>query len=305
MNDSVLYALRLTEVCLASFFVLHFGLSLVVLSLTPAAIRVAPGLRASGGARLLFVLRLLPIALSTVIVLALCVPSYIHFEHDARENVGLQCLLLSLCGLVTVASSIVRAGRALAISRRAAVDMETRPVFALAGILRPRIMVSAEVRETLTREQMEAALRHEAAHARARDNVKRLALIASPRFLLFTDAHLSLERDWALLSEWAADEAAVASEPRCAVALAEALVRVARLSACSRMIPTASALVARPDDLAQRIQRILALSVADRPRERSSALRPLATAALVMLCAAPFSPGLQSAIHTVMERLVH
>jgi Zn-dependent protease with chaperone function len=70
-------------------------------------------------------------------------------------------------------------------------------------------------------------LRHEAAHVTLRDNLKRFAMRASPDFIA---AGSAIERAWSSAAEEAADAAAVAEHPSTALALADALIRVARLA---------------------------------------------------------------------------
>jgi len=103
------------------------------------------------------------------------------------------------------------------------------PLLALSGIVRPRLFLSRGVWETLAPEELQAALRHEQAHRESRDNLKRLAFLLFPEVLPFVRSFAPLERHWAMVSEWAADDAAADGDDRRALWLASALVRVARM----------------------------------------------------------------------------
>jgi hypothetical protein len=305
MNESALYLLRLTEVCLAAFFVLHQGIALIVLTVSPVIIGFARRLRASEGAQLLFAFRVLPVALSSAIVLALCIPSYFRFEHDARESISLGCLIAALFGFTVIGISVERVFRAALLSRRLRKNPSDCIAFALVGFFRSHIFVSPEVQRALTSTQMEVAIRHEAAHSSAYDNLKRLAIIASPSLLPFAPFHKTLESEWARLAECAADECAVADEPRRAIDLADALLRVARLSSSTKTIHSISTLVASEKDLADRINRLLNLSHQEFRSGHTLRHPPLFMSALLVLSLVPFSPTAQYAIHTAMERFVH
>ncbi len=150
---------------------------------------------------------------------------------------------------------------------------------------------------------MDAAMRHEAAHFHARDNLKRLAIYASPG--LFPGSLRRLELHWKRLTEWAADDAAVAGEPRRAIALAEALVCVARLAGSQDLGPMVSSLVAGEADLSQRIGRLLA----SQPDGAAAAIRRpwtmLVPVALVVTLVVAQQRELLYLVHCATERLVH
>jgi hypothetical protein len=300
------YLVRLACVCLASFCLLHTALGLLVASLAPLAVRLADRIRPATGASLLFLLRLLPLTASVLAVFAFCIPSYVRFERDASEAVGLPCLLLALLGLATIASGAIRLSTSLCLSV-ANRDRDARlSVFALVGFLRPRVVVSPTVRKLLSPSQMEVALLHEAAHCGAHDNLKRLAIVASPGLIPFHHSFRSLETQWARLAELAADDAATAAQPLRAIALAEALVRVARLSCRPASFPVSSALVASRDDLAERVERLLAPRPADGfSPSKTGRAAAFSTAATGLALLAVLPRDLLYSVHCAMEHLVH
>ena len=75
-----------------------------------------------------------------------------------------------------------------------------------------RLVVSQSVMDTLSREEKEAALRHETAHRDSRDNLKKLLFLLSPDILPFASGLKSLERGWSKFTEWAADDKAVSGD---------------------------------------------------------------------------------------------
>src|SRR5207248_815435 len=105
-----------------------------------------------------------------------------------------------------------------------------QPLMALVGIVRPRLIVTRGLIETLTPEEVAAGAAHELAHHRAWDNLKRLVMRGAPDVLHWMPAARRLEREWAAAAEHNADAAAPIVASRAArLALASALVKVARL----------------------------------------------------------------------------
>jgi Zn-dependent protease with chaperone function len=257
------YLLRLFCLCLASFFLLHLGLAAAVASVAGWALRRAEALAPQRAARLLLALRLLPPVVATVVVAGICAPSYLWLEPEATaEDVGWACLTAAALGGWICAAGLVRAGRAAVRSNRylrhcRAVAESEAPVVLLAGVFRTRLVVSRGVRKALAPDQLAAALRHERAHRASRDNLKRLVLAAAPGVAPFGHGLRSLELGWARMAEWAADDCAAAGSPRRSLALAGALVKVARMGAAPPAAPLATGLMADAADLSVRVERLL------------------------------------------------
>src|SRR5437762_1049263 len=57
------------------------------------------------------------------------------------------------------------------------------PLMALVGILRPRLLVTRGLMHALSDEELAACVAHELGHSQAWDNLKRLAMRASPDLL--------------------------------------------------------------------------------------------------------------------------
>jgi hypothetical protein len=228
-------------------------------------------------ARRLFAMRALP-GSAAVVIAFLAVPvSYWLWEPRAgSESVGALALLLAGIGAAILASSAIRLAGAVwqsrAVTRRLVeategsvdgLDMpaarieSTFPVVALVGVLQPRLFVAAGVLQACTRDELRTVIAHELAHARTRDNLRRLLLVAVPDPLSWLPIGGRMHRDWGAAAERAADEAAVASDPRDRVHLAEALVKVARLAEASRPVPLPASALYRGEAVADRVRRLV------------------------------------------------
>jgi Zn-dependent protease with chaperone function len=272
------YVLRLLCLCLSSFFLVNATVALTVAFASPLAIRIAETMRPRSAARFLFAARVFPAALGAGVVSGLCVPSYLWLEPQAAsERVGLVCLTFALLGAAGCYRSIARVMHGLAASVRFSrtwhpVRGETRlpgesskvvivekdaPLLALVGVFRPRLVVSESVLSSLSAEQLDVAFQHENAHRISHDNLKRLFLLLAPGPLPFLRGFSSLERNWARFSEWAADDEAVCGDAHRALALAAALLRVARMGTVPSLSFLHSSLLAADGSLSARIDRLL------------------------------------------------
>lgn len=327
MNFS--YATRLTCLCLEVIFLVNLAASVVVLALSRHAARAALGMRPRQAARLFLTLRLVPFLSSLCVVISICIPSYIRYERNiGSEQIGWFCLLTSALGLALCLSSVSRYIRALvqlhflhkeccllhpvtstAEENRLYVtgdDEPGSPFLALVGILRPRLIVSPCLLRNLSTEQFAVALSHERAHERSQDNLKRLLLAVTPGILPFMRGSDALERHWERYAELAADDDATFGEPDRSLALAEALLQVARLGKIARSMPLASSLAAHDLELARRIDRLMSadsLSKPQRLRDRpswSSYLLLAGCAALLVLLSEVLYP-----LYRLLEALLH
>jgi beta-lactamase regulating signal transducer with metallopeptidase domain len=320
------YSLRLVFLCFAFFFLAHAALGLVAWAAGPAAIRLAERIRPRTAARFLFALRLLPAVLGMLVLFVLCVPSYLWLEPKASaERVGLACILAAAAGaalwLTAAARTLLAAVGSLRF--RAQCDrsgemlksapendhitvIETDyPLIALAGLLHPSVVVSRRAMNALSAEELAAALEHERVHRASRDNWKRLLLRAAPEVIPFSRYFAKIEQAWLRFSECAADADATRGDERASLALASALIEVARLGT-SRQVPAAvSSLVPDPRDLAERIDRLL---IPQPPRSNNRGGTVVAVAAtsllFVGLAAAMLSPSALMAVHEVLEHLI-
>jgi hypothetical protein len=311
------YALRLVVLCLASFFLVHFALELVARCLVPIVLRFADRLRAQSAARLLLALRLAPAAVALAAVVGLCVPSYLALEEEGgAEFVGLVCLAAAVFGAAIWTISWTRGLRAAIRSHRYVRQCRragsvwiadgTEPFLGIAGILRPKLIVSRSVADALDRDQLAAAIRHERAHQNSADNFKRLLLLLAPDALPFLRGPAAVERAWLRFTEWAADDSAVNQDAACSLSLAEALVRVARLGVAAHASSLISHFVTGNADISARVERLLSPATVEGTRPRSSriglASGLIALPAAVLLA---IQPATLRSVHGLLERLMH
>ena len=317
------YLFRLLCLCLACFFVVHLAAGLAVGLCSRPLFRRAGRRKPRAAARLLLFWRLLPAGAALVAVAGLCVPSYLWLEPRtaSTEEMSLAFLAAACCGGAAWGSSLLRAVAALVrsfryIRRSREVGYRLRlaghpvwvvehasPQLVLAGLIRPRMLVSRRVADSLPPEQLDAALRHERAHWTSRDNLKRLLLLLAPGWFPFSRA---LEREWAHLAEWAADDRAVAGDPARSVSLAAALVAVARMSAPTRPHVLATSLLADGEDLSARVDRLLgAVPPAEEPDDSNTLWTAGAAFLATGLAVVVVQPAALYSVHSLLERLAH
>jgi len=323
---SLPYLLRLLCLCLASFSLVNAVAGLLVSFSSRSVVHVAEKMQPRSGTRFLFFLRLLPFALAVAAVLGLCVPSYLWLEPlGAPERVGLLCLTLALLAATSWLLSLMRVCRAIVFSLRckriwqqasretyfmgdssaALVVEQDAPLLALAGVFRPRLVISDGVLRSLSAQQLEVALQHENAHRVSCDNLKRLFLLLAPDPFPFVHGFSFLEKAWAKFAEWAADDAAAGGDSLRALSLAGALLCVARMGASPRLSLLHTSLVAGNQDLAARVDRLLRTeptlqeTLTWTPTPATAAL--LATGSLATLL---LWPATLSSVHRLMEQFL-
>ena len=271
-------------------------------------------------ADMLFVLRMFPLASAALITAAFTVPSFVLLEPRAiDEPIGAVPLTLGICGaslaifgLVNAAAAMIRASRAISTWTAEAQPVEpaaplpvlrisrVTPAMTAVGILRPKVLVSSAAEVVLSGEELHAALNHEVAHARRRDNLKKLFLC----FVAFPGMR-SLELAWLETTEMAADDAAVSSAGE-ALDLASALIKLSRLGPVEAPVNLTAAIVHNPASIMNtRVERLICWTEARRVPDRGGSLwyGVAAAAAAVALFAFTYSQ-LLTRVHTATEWLV-
>ncbi len=324
------YITRLLCLCCASFFLIHVALALAARLGAGTAVRVAEHLKPRSAARFLFALRISPLALTLIAVLAFCIPSYLWLEPEATgEKVGWVCVLMAVLGIALWAPALKRVigavrgtnrylhecerhGRKITVPGETSPALlvgDKAPVFAVAGVFRPRLLISRRVLRELSPEQREAALRHEHAHLTSGDNLKRLLILLAPDAVPFVSTFGGLERAWSKFTEWAADDEAAAGDPHSALSLASALVRVAKMRTGSpaRANVLSCSLVGGSLELSQRVDRLLRPQPKpDKPvKEVVRLLSGAAALAVSAVAVITLWPSSLSLVHQALERLVH
>jgi Zn-dependent protease with chaperone function len=281
-----MFAARCIGVSLAVFVLLYVCLSLAISRGWELLCRLFPRASARSSADFLFALRILPLAFASAVTVAFTIPSFLLLEpHATDEAIGRAPLALGLCCLLLLGAGMARAALAQMKASRALVkwlegstmmesstlkacemdsqELETRaavpvfrtgnnaPTFTVAGLCAPKVLVSEAAVAALNPPELRTALRHEIAHARRYDNLKKLLF----RFSTFPGM-AGLENAWSEQTEMAADDAAVSSF-RDALDLAAALIKVSRLGhvECCELT---TALLHSSTALSARVQRLVA-----------------------------------------------
>lgn len=310
-----MFALRGIAVSLTFFVLLYCFLS----ALVAVSWRWLKLLRAAeqSVADLLFVLRVLPLCASVLITAAFVVPSFQILEPRSIDEgtgtlplaFGAAALLLIAYGSYRVIAAQVRTSRIVAGWLEGASPLETSgqtttlcsrretPPLTLVGMREPRVLVSEAAFAILGRDEFHVALRHELAHIRSWDNLKKLVF----RFAPFPGL-AKMEGAWSQAAELAADDAAVSN-------LSDALDLAAALVKLSRLVPVEAAPACTvgfvTGSIRARIARLLAWDESGntRPRQipRWLAIPPVVVA---VICAfITYGPAL-AVTHEVTEWLV-
>jgi hypothetical protein len=180
------------------------------------------------------------------------------------------------------------------------------PLFVVAGVVGPQVILSRGALRALSTEQLDAALQHEHAHLVFHDNFKRLLLLLSPDVFPLSRAYSSLERSWVKFSEWAADDDATEGDANRSVLLAGALVRLARMGGTPPVPALAASLLPGDQDLATRVDRLL--HPGPPPAELPLGMRTGLSASLLMagsVAVVIWGASLPLAsVHGLLERLI-
>jgi Zn-dependent protease with chaperone function len=240
-------------------------------------------------AEILFVMRIGPPVVAILAIAAFLIPSYLTYEpHATDETVSWKLGTLATLSAIGVGLAISRGIRSwlatrsllknwLAASTRIELESihvptyvldHSFPIIAVVGAFRPRLFIANHVLESLSEEELAAAISHEYGHLAARDNFKRSVMRVSRAALLLIPCGTSLDRAWSEASESAADEHAAQQSSFVALNLASALVRIARMipKGQRQVIPASvSAFLAGEDSpgVKVRVRRLVELATAD------------------------------------------
>jgi Zn-dependent protease with chaperone function len=312
-----MFAARCIGVSLAVFVLLYVFLSVAVSRGWKLMRRVFRPQSARSAADLLFVLRILPLSLASVVTLGFTLPSFLWLEpHSTNEAIGTAPLALGFCCLILLGAGITRASMAQLRASRALVKwldgstiMESSdavpvfrtgnnaPTLTVAGVCAPKVLVSEAAVAMLNPRELRSALRHEIAHVLRYDNLKKLLF----RFAAFP-AMADLEHAWSEETEMAADDAAVSSFHD-ALDLAAALIKVSRLGPMKSSGELTMALLHSSTALSTRVQRLVAWNKAQKPQTHGKWFYALPAAAMVIGVVTTYGSVLTQ-MHAVTEWLV-
>jgi Zn-dependent protease with chaperone function len=313
---------------LAIHLLVSTGLSLIVASaVSPRLARRAasdPARRARG----YYGLAMLPGLGGLVASLGLALPAWLlHEPRDTGERAGPALLALAAGGALLLLVRFLGAGRDFLRTRRVIRSWMRRgkempglslpavhfphafPLAGLAGLRHPRFLVADAVVRALERDELEAVVAHERAHAAARDNLRQLLLRASPDVLALTATGRRLRAQFEDAAEAAADQGACAQVAP--LALARALLKVAALAPASGGRELGFATLHREGSLSSRVRALLRASEEGPipPKIGSPARGGLGPALLVgaaaLVTALLLGTDLLPTVHELLETLVH
>ena len=311
-----MFVLRGIAVSLTFFVLLYCFLSLVVVCICRGVTHLR-GTSPQAQASLLFWLRVFPLLASGIVTLIFAVPSFVIFEPRSIDEdmalplvLGMGCLLLFALGSFRVIAAQKKTARVVASWLKGATAVDagvTTPTFcasrgtpplALVGVCSPRVVVSGATVALLSRDELRVAVRHEVAHMRSRDNLKKLAFYCSP-----FPGMASLESAWQEAAELAADDGAVASL-RDALDLAAALIKLSRLIPVRSTPAFTMTLVNGSGSVSERVARLLAWNdLKSRPLTTRWPYALPAVLATILCAAAVYGPMLAQT-HKITEWLV-
>ena len=205
---------------------------------------------AASKASVLCLLRTLPVVGGVTIVALLFAPAYLaHEPRENHEEITLKLAIVAFFSALGVVLAVVRGFVSWRATRRLTADWLRNaerislpgitmpafriehqfPVVAIVGTFRPRLFIANQIFQSLTGDELSAALAHEIGHVVARDNLKRGVIRACRDTLLIIPCGRSLDNAWKEASESAADEYAAGKDRMVGLDLASALVKIARL----------------------------------------------------------------------------
>ncbi len=277
------------------YFLLGMSLTLAFLLIVnmAAAILAAAGWRVmsrpvrnlsvNNRARVIFMLRIGPVAAALVFISAFVIPAYLLLEpQESGEVVSGKLAIIALVSSIAVCIAIYRVCKTGMVTRRLALNWQrnatriavdgvdvpvfrivhTFPVMAVVGIIRPRIFIAEQVLEALGPDEFRAAIAHEYGHLRANDNFKRTILRVC-RDLVILPVGTSLDRAWAESAESAADAYAASKGRSTALNLASALIKLARIAPKNTgpAVSLGSCLISEQSgDVTERVRRLVRIS---------------------------------------------
>jgi beta-lactamase regulating signal transducer with metallopeptidase domain len=322
------------SLCCAIFFMVFASVSVLCMWTDRLARPAVSALAPTTAANLLFTIRILPVLLASLATFGFVLPALLKFEpRSTSELVGWPLLGLAILGAIALivmsvrAANIIRSTTLVAAawrwhSKKLLLENIDIPVYcldgasagpssvlAVLGFFRPKIFVARKVVDTLTLEELMAAVEHERAHVSSFDNLRQLA-VKITRLPYWLNLSGMQDSAWTNASEIAADEAALASGIS-VLDLSAALIKVAALSnhavvgetvAASHLVPAGpgSSLQARVEHLREILESDDAVRRA--PQNRGSRIViPLALAAITYAaCVSAVLPW----VHEALEALV-
>jgi Peptidase family M48 len=282
--------------------------------------------------QLLLTLQVVPTVLAAALAFVLVLPSYLLYEPLASgESIGVAPALLTIFTLVLMGKALLLLWQRQRLTVRwlqrwmqAAVPITLPgsalpvycldhpfPLLAVVGIFRPRVLLARSVLQLLDNEELSVAIAHELGHISRRDNLKRVvarfcADVSGPAVGSALCAELSGA------AEECADNLAAARDPKRALALATAMVKLARALPAGARAPLPQAVFlggTQSGMLDRRIAQLLTLEAAVAPENRVRIwLRGLSWASIALAalggCVFALKTGALIAVHQAIEKAI-
>lgn len=329
-----MYYLLVVCLSLSALLTINAFASLGAAALWRAVERKASHWPARTRAQIIFALRVFPLAGALIGVGALILPSYLAYEpRPPDEVVTAKLAALTVISAIGIGLAVWRGFASWRATRRLSanwlrqaetVQLEgtpapacrirhSFPVIAVVGVFRPRLFLASQVFDSLSRDEITAAIRHEAGHLAMRDNLKRVLMRACRDALIIAPCGRLLDDAWSEATEAAADEHAARAGAAVALDLASALIKIARLVPEGErpVVPAGAFLMDEAaDGVVWRVRRLTHLAETgdcDDPAGGTAAMLALLRAgscAFVgsVACTAA-SPAVLEKLHVVMEQV--
>lgn len=292
------------------------------------------GWSAASRARFIVALRMLPVAAGLCLVGLLFAPAYLaHEPRTDHEAVSLKLAIVAGFSALGIALAVLRGLMTWRVTARlrkdwlrnaqplrlAGIEIPTYqvehkfPVIAIVGAFRPQLFIATRVIQSLTAEELAAAINHEAGHLAHRDNLKRGLMRACRDSLLIIPSGRSLDAAWKAASEQAADEHAAHNGAGAALELASSLVKIARMvpMGAHAAMPAGSFLMGAENggEVTNRVRRLLNLAH-HRDCENAGRLSRCVTwlpisLMLFIVAVASREPHVLATAHSVIENVVY
>jgi Zn-dependent protease with chaperone function len=304
-------------VMLCLVLVATFGLTSLLLSIIVAVAWHGGLARSHSTSGELLALRLLPAGGAILLALTVVLPAFLIYEPTHQREAGGPLLIaLTMFALLTVGVGIWRAwcacmatgaffrdygpadDRFVIAGQHVDIVDVPKPIVAVVGGWRPRIVMSKRVVAACSNEELRQVIAHEAAHVSGRDNLKLLLLVLGPDALGWLPAGVALAARWRAAAERDADERATGSDRHKRLALASALIKVARLSSATQRPLAGLSMQIAVDDVEGRVRGLLA------PARTASRTRRLWGLAVCVLVVPVICAPLHEVVHQFIEALV-
>ena len=223
----------------------------------------------------LFAMRLAPSVGAALLCATVVLPAFLWCEPaHRREPLGAGLFGLGALALLLIGAGVARAVGASAATRRLVrrctagrrsramahgveiVDV-AEPIVAVFGARRPRILAARRVLQSCNPEEFQRIVDHESAHIAAADNLKLALLHSAPDLLAALPLGAAIVSRWKAAAEFDADERAAGADRARRLALASALIKVARLADRREPVDAAHVMAVACGDIEERVRRLL------------------------------------------------